>query len=1361
MSREANQLDAVEEFQRLPGIEEAVRRALAGGRCLVRGSVGSSTACLAGAAARISGRSILLMVAHVDDADVAEDELRAAGIEALRFPALETLPGESAATVELLAERLKVVERVLEAGTPVSDSSPPEPSQNDNAALVIVAPIQALMQGVPSAARLARAMLVLRAGQEIGPTAILKWLEAAGYRRVETVSEPGDYAPRGGILDIFPPGGGEGETAQLPAGSSAQTESNHKSPSASDNLIMSSGGIPVRLDFFGDQIERITEIDIETMGADRAVAGVRLVCASLETVQSDQAKDPAVNLLTLLPAGTIAVLAELMELTEQGRGYFERVTDARGIFGPPAVFQALKARCSGVIEVTALGQYASGERGEVIELPVQPVPPLDEDAGRAVGEIAALSIGQMAKGQRAKEDGGGDGALLEHELLGGTENPGARLDVTVYCQNAAERTRLLELLVEFGGGEHRVQSRVQFLNAGCIVGRADGSAALLLPYGELLHRFTVRRRAAGGRGGRLRAGRAMDTFLDLQPGDYVVHNEHGIALYRGLKFMKVGGEERTVEERLRNPGTDVKHAKRGKQMETVDPNAPDVAEFITLEFDSKALLHVPCMNADQVQKYIGGFKGKPQLSVLGGKRWAGQKERVKESVRDLAATLLRVRAGREAMPGIRYPADTAWQKEFEAEFPYEETEDQEAALAEIKKDMQSARPMDRLLCGDVGYGKTELAIRAAFKAVEYGKQVAVLVPTTVLAEQHERTFGGRFKDYPFRVASLSRFKTDAEIRKTLELVSKGQVDVVIGTHRLLSKDVQFADLGLVVIDEEQRFGVEHKEKLLALRMTVDVLTLSATPIPRTLHMSMLGLRDISSLATAPVDRRAVVTEVTAYNEKRLEQVVARELSRDGQVFFVHNRVHNIKATADDVQRLAPGARIVIGHGQMPHGELEKVMLTFMRREADILVSTTIIESGIDIPTANTMIINDADRFGLAELHQLRGRVGRSKHRGYCYLLLPQDRPLKEPAKQRLKAIEEYSMLGAGFKIAMRDLEIRGAGNILGPEQSGHIAAVGYDMYCQLLDRSVKELRNEVTAAPSETAVAIGVVGSIPKPYVPSDVRRLEAYRRLALAGTFDELRKVEVDLVAAYGALPAVTGRLFELAEVRIAARELGIRSIVIQGPDVILRTSDGVKTGAALRGVRGRVSVLPGGGRGGEGEDAGDGMSEVYFRPENAATLDGGTLLAVLRKYLGGVGDGVAVERVENAGIRMARGNVLGGSADAAREIEEVKTQRGMTSSHPAGGTPAPLPKAESGDGSQAAPALGRARRVESVRPVGLLALKGNGLERRTTPAADATPPALMKENAEAKRSAAKKTGKGNISELRKMMRAARGQGR
>ncbi|MFN7743014.1 MAG: transcription-repair coupling factor [Phycisphaerales bacterium] len=1164
------------DLARSPAAQRLAQAVEASTRVVVRHGTGGS-ACGVTAGSLLSGalserlrRPVLLIVAHVDDADEAHAELESMGVAVRLLPALEALPGESSASVDLLAARLGVLEGLSDW----AEAAMSTPS-------VLIAPIHALMQSVPDRATLARALLTLRVGQDHAPGDIVRWLDTAGYRRTDAVGEPGDFAIRGGILDIFPPGepSGAGEV---------------------DGLRISTGGVPVRLDFFGDTIERMSEVDPDTMGADRAIDAVRLVVASVESLRSEAHH---ANFLDLLPrdaAGRplfVGVLAEVMELTEQARGYFERVTDPRGIFGPPAVFAAARKATSCLIECTAIGQYASGEREAVLDWPTQAAPAMPEDASQAIAELVRMARGGLDEGQSQG------------------------MDVLVVCENAGEQHRLGELLRENAGTDAAamVGSCVAHLHQG-VIWTGESRPRLIIGYAELLGRVAPRRRVRTS--GRLRAGRAMDTFLDLQVGDYVVHTEHGIARFTGLKLLRPGEGPKSVEDRLPGapPGAGLgdRKGKKGSpaRAAAASPSParpatePEMMEFLTLEFDAGAKLHVPAMNVDQVQKYVGSFSGRPKLSTLGGQGWKKQKERVSESVRDLAAELLRVRAARESMPGIRYPDDTPWQRQFEDEFPYDETEDQLAALSEIKRDMQATRPMDRLLCGDVGYGKTELAIRAVFKAIEVGKQAAVLVPTTVLAEQHERTFAARMRDYPFRVASLSRFKTTREINQVLEDVREGRVDVVIGTHRLLSKDVGFKDLGLVIIDEEQRFGVEHKERLLSLRMIVDVLTLSATPIPRTLHMSMLGLRDISSLATAPSDRRAVVTDVAPYNEMRIRQAIARELARDGQVFFVHNRIHNILSVADDIRRMAPDARIDIGHGQMADGELEQVMLRFMRRQTDILVSTTIIESGIDIPSANTIFINDADRFGLAELHQLRGRVGRGKHRGYCYLLLPADRPMKENAQKRLKAIEQYSMLGAGFKIAMRDLEIRGAGNILGPEQSGHIAAVGYDMYCQLLDKAVRQLRNEVTAAPSETTVDIGIFGTIPRSYIPADIRRLEAYRRVALASTRAELDKVQADLLAAYGPLPPGLDRLIQLAEVRIGARHLGIRSVTVRDrKDVVLRTTDPSAVVRAFHGVQGTVTALP-------IRTPGE-VPEVYFRPP-PQSLEPPTLLAILRKRVG-----------------------------------------------------------------------------------------------------------------------------------------------
>jgi transcription-repair coupling factor (superfamily II helicase) len=1106
-----------------PAVRALADQLASGRHASALGSAGSSTSLVASAIASLTDRPVLLLVAHLDDADEAVDELTAAGVDAARFPALEFLPGETSVSLELFAERLSIVRRLASANLPS----------------VLLCPVQALMQAVPDPARLDSLIITLRPGERRPLASLTRWLDNAGYKRIESIEEPGDFALRGGILDIFP-----------------------------------ASGPPVRLDFFGDDLESITEIDLDTMASASQLAELELVGARLADADQRDAES-AVSLLDLLPPRALAILSETIEITEQARGYFERVHDARGIFGPPHVLKALRDRAHATAEINHFSGGAGFQpsHSQTITLPARPIPELARDAAEAVADLGRLTA--------------------DHA-------------VTVFCQNDGELARFKELIAEFAQGAP-IHALTCYLHRGfiwdCLPQASRLKPQVFLPYHELLHRYNTRRRIR-----RLKAGRATDAFLEINIGDYVVHADHGIARFVGLKTLtprapKPAADQRADELLTTRPKT------QDRGPSPLPPSSTSTSlsdEYLVLEFAGRSRLNVPVAHIDKVQRYIGGFAGKPPLSTLGGKRWESQKERVRESVKDLAAELLRVQAARESMPGVRYPDDTAWQKEFEAEFPYEETDDQLASLVEIKKDMTRERPMDRLLCGDVGYGKTELAIRAAFKAVEFGKQVAVLVPTTLLAEQHERTFRQRFADYPFRIESLSRFKTGKEQNDILAAARKGQVDVLIGTHRLLSKDVKFGDLGLVVVDEEQRFGVEHKNALLALRLTVDVLTLSATPIPRTLHMAMLGLRDISSLSTPPLDRRAVVTEVIPYNETRVQQAIHRELAREGQVYFVHNRVHNIQTVADDLQKLAPDARIVIGHGQMPDDELERVMRTFVTRQADILVSTTIIESGIDIPTANTMFINHADRFGLADLHQLRGRVGRYKHRAYCYMLLPHDRPVTDVAVRRLRAIEEFSMLGAGFKIAMRDLEIRGAGNLLGAEQSGHIAAVGYDMYCRLLEHAARELKHEAAAEPADTAVEIGLSGAFPKTYIPSESRRIEAYRRLGAARSLDEINRIEEDLKTAYGEPPAAVATALDLARLRIGAMALGVRSIALHEQDIIIRCRAPDPVLAALDGVKGSLRPLT--------QKPGDTLHEIYFRPP-PNYLEPHSLLTILRR--------------------------------------------------------------------------------------------------------------------------------------------------
>jgi transcription-repair coupling factor (superfamily II helicase) len=610
--------------------------------------------------------------------------------------------------------------------------------------------------------------------------------------------------------------------------------------------------------------------------------------------------------------------------------------------------------------------------------------------------------------------------------------------------------------------------------------------------------------------------RAIDSFLDLAEGDLVVHVSHGIARYRGMKILE-------------------NHGRR--------------EEHLVLEFREGTRLYVPAARIELVQKYVGGAKADPELSRLGGTSWENRKKKVEAAVLDLAADMIEMQALREAKPGIAYPADSDWQKEFEAAFPYEETPDQLTTMEEIRRDMERPRPMDRLVCGDVGYGKTELAMRAAFKTVDSGKQVAVLVPTTVLAEQHFRTFSQRFAEYPFVVEGISRFRSPGEQRRIVQRLAQGGVDIIIGTHRLLSADVQLKDLGLVIIDEEQRFGVEHKDRFKKLRQTVDVLTLTATPIPRTLHLSLLGIRDISNLETPPPDRLAIETRIVRWDPQLIRHAILRELNREGQVYFVHNRVHNIQYIADRVAKIVPEARIAIGHGQMAEGQLEEAMLKFVRRECDILVSTTIIESGLDIPNANTIFINEAENYGLADLHQLRGRVGRSKHRAYAYMVLNPSRGVAPNAARRLKAIEEFTELGAGFKIALRDLEIRGAGNILGTQQSGHIAAVGYELYCQMLENSVRRLKNQPLRTPLEVQLDLPWQAYLPHEYISGQRSRLEVYRRLARVRQLDRLAEFRQELRDRYGAHPEPVEWMLRLTEVRLLAARWKIDSIRLEGP--------------------------------------------------------------------------------------------------------------------------------------------------------------------------------------------------------------------
>ncbi len=1085
-------------------LKEALLR---GGQTPVRGARGSSTAVLAGLLAAQTGRDLLLVVAHLDEADeVMEDwaALQALGfaLDAARFPAMEVLPGETTVNTELLTERIEVAGRVAAR-------------RRSAAPTLIVAPVQALMQPVPRPERVEAISIQLSKGTTLFLQGLARQLEEASFRRVPAIGEPGDYALRGGVLDVYP------HAALLVAADGAPVEAG-----------------PLRLDFFGDELENILLLDPDSLvprAGTPPLASVRLLLKSAEELAKD---DGGVALADLLPADTAVVLHERMELLEQARGYFERLSNPIGIVSPRTLFEKLGKRTQ-----LEFNQYsAAGKRKDELVLPLVPLPTFPTDLAEACKELAALA--------------------QTHAVIVLTRQP-------------EDAKRLEELMGSFApevSGQYGVAQGA--LHRG-FVWQEGSKPLLLLPYHELIHRYEIKRKLRRIQTPQqVSTGLPGDAFLDLSPGDIVVHADHGLARFAGLRTLKRDGKN---------------------------------AEYLTLQFADEVVLHVPMAESDLLQKYIGGFGGKPPaLSVLGGQSWKKKKEDVAGAVKLMAAELLRVQAARQAAPETAFPPDTPWVKAFESAFPFEETEDQLAAIGAVKRDMESAKPMDRLLCGDVGFGKTEVAIRAAFKCAEAGKQVAVLVPTTVLAEQHGHSFRSRFAGYPFRVESLSRFKTGREQLDVLDDLAQGKVDVIIGTHRLLSQDVAFKDLGLVVIDEEQKFGVEHKNRLLSLRLSADVLSMSATPIPRTLHMSMVGLRDISSLTTAPQDRRAVLTEVIPWSNEAIRSAITRELSREGQAFFVHNRVHDIYEVADRIRALVPGARVVVGHGQMGAHEMEQVMLAFTRHEADVLVATTIIESGIDIPRANTIIIDRADLYGLAQLHQLRGRVGRWKHRAYCYLLLPEHHGLSDIAAKRLKAIENYSMLGAGFKIAMQDLEIRGAGNLLGKEQSGHIAAVGYEMYCILLERETRKLRGEKIVDAHKTRLELPLAeGAVPKTWIPSDRHRLAAYRRLMRAANLPELAAVMKELQEAWGQAPQEANLLVAAAELRLSAAGFGIVKILLAKPDLVFTLETGAlaKAQVLFDGLPGRMTAAD--------------PTTIHWRPPEKFLADEITLAAVLRKVV------------------------------------------------------------------------------------------------------------------------------------------------
>ncbi len=951
---------------------------------------------------------------------------------------------------------------------------------------IIVCSIHALQQRLPGPDTLIENTLRVSVGDRRGPQQVIDWLSDRGFNGVSRVESSGEYSLRGGIMDVFP----------------------------------ASSDLPIRLEFFGDEVESLRLFSPDTQTSVRQLKDVHILALSDDAPPA--AEDG--SLFDYLPEDAWVVLKEPDHIEKRAaKSEHNLPQDSADVKSFLLDYDSIKNRWQ---EHTTLSlSFLPFTEKKSYNFNVESVERFESPLPQAGGNGGASTVKRS------------HGSSLSATLAALGELEGVRDQarrIIVFCANEAEEKRLRELLA---GTDIGLESCIGGLSKGFF---ARDAGLILLSHHEVFRRYRIRRAPR-----KAVPSRPIDSLLQLERGDCVVHVTQGIAIFQGVERLEYEGQRR---------------------------------ECLVLEFDGGTRMYVPGSRMELIQKYIGPGEHRPTLSKLGGRGWTRRLKEAEHAVTDLAGELLEVHALRKGKAGIKYPTDTEWQEEFEGEFPYEETADQLAVNREIKADMESRRPMDRLVCGDVGYGKTELAIRAAFKTVMHGKQAAVLVPTTILAQQHYRTFSERMADYPVRVEVLSRFRTRSEQRDTLEALAQGAVDVIIGTHRLVQKDVRFKDLGLAVIDEEQRFGVKHKERLKRLRQTVDVLTLTATPIPRTLHMSLLGLRDISALSTPPQGRQAIKTRLMRYDPEKIRQAILFELNREGQVYFVHNRVHNIERVADELSKIVPEARIAFAHGQMPERLLEERMLQFIDKGFDVLLSTTIIESGMDIPNVNTIFINNADMFGLAELHQLRGRVGRYKHTAYAYLLLPADRPVTPESEKRLKAIEEFSELGAGFRIALRDLEIRGAGNVLGPQQHGHIQAVGYEMFCQLLKSAVKRARKEPVAPPGrDVSINLNLDSYLPHDYMPDEDQKLEAYKKLSRCSTVEDVSGFEAELRDRFGRLPAEVRNLLVEKELRLAAQEYSVNSIVRTNGKVVMEVEDLRKAEAGLYDVRHRVKVVSG----------------------------------------------------------------------------------------------------------------------------------------------------------------------------------------
>ena len=1114
------------ELEHSPGFERVRRHlSLGTGRRRVSGLTATARAVYLPLMARAARQMVVVVVSDNKAAEALEPLLKAgceltgamdpAGV--VRLPAHDVLPFENLSPHPDVQEQRAAALWKLATG----------------AVDILIAPVEAAALKLFDRNYYAGLAVTLKRNEEVDIEVLTGHLAAVGYTQMDLVEMPGQFTRRGGILDVYSP--------------------------ESDR--------PVRIEFFGDEIETIRKFDPETQRSqsgldetqllpltetpvtERLLAAVhgRLNRARLEVEGEGEDEEMAADLaaaggvsvfpgweffsavagadkslLTLVPKCVLFVDEPGMVRNQIDRWWnkVEQRHDRSGIgslIGPediylrPEVLQAaleshmgLDLDQLGVVDVldedTTLGE---------IELNTRPtarfhgsIPALTEQLRTLISTETRIVLAAPNQGDVERMATVLREYQIPYRLGSRNPHPGSEMVLEEASYLAGDLRVPLIVRTPLAAGVNFLDSNLVLFGANDLSDDADVAAR---PEPK-----------------RSKTAAFVSDFRDLAIGDYVVHVEHGIAQYQGLKEILQDGLS---------------------------------VEFMILEFAEAAKLYVPLTRLDLIQKYRSTDAGPaPVLNRLGSQQWTKTKARVKKAMQDMAGELLKLYAQRATAQGTAFSKDNEFQREFEDSFDYRETDDQLSAIRAIKYDMESTTPMDRLLCGDVGYGKTEVAMRAAFKAVQDGKQVAVLTPTTVLSFQHFETFKKRFAQFPINVEMISRFRTPKEQKLIVERVETGNVDILIGTHRLLSKDIKFQDLGLLVVDEEQRFGVRHKERLKQMRNEIDVLAMSATPIPRTLHMSLVGLRDMSVIETPPKDRMAIQTVVAKFDEKIVRSAVEVELERGGQVYFVHNRVESIYEIASRIQELVPAARVAVGHGQMGETELERVMLAFMRHEYDVLVATTIIENGLDIPLANTILINRADRHGLSELYQLRGRVGRSNRRAYAYLLIPPENELTEIARRRLAALKEFSDLGAGFKIAALDLELRGAGNMLGGEQSGHIEAVGFELYTSMLEAAVKEMKGESSEERPATQLSLGIALRIDESYVPEENQRLRLYKKIAGATGETAVAELRAEMEDRYGPLPDATVFLLEAALVRLECERMGIAQVDRKRAEVQIR---------------------------------------------------------------------------------------------------------------------------------------------------------------------------------------------------------------